>query len=245
MGSATYRAAGDRGILITFGSRKCEEVFRKVLAFDQALERLRLEGVVDTNRAFCSVFVHYDPLRTSYGELLDRLKEVELRTRGEFRLGRGEEVLEVPVVYGGSYGPDLPWVADQLGISEEEVARRHSAKDYLVYMTGHIGGSVFFLGDDELFHLPRKKTPVLSHPAGSIVFAAGMGGIKGADGPTAWYKIGQCPLRQWQPECDPPTLINSGDTIRFYSVAPSEYESIASQVRENRFRLVRRSPGPK
>ena len=238
MNQLEYRIAGDTGVLIAFGHEINEETLQRILSFEEALKKNDIPGIVETNWGFLKLFIFYDPEKTDYDTLHSQLIKVEQKLSSREIVNHAARIIEIPVVYGGEYGPDLQWVAERLNLSEEEVIQRHLSSDYLIYITGHIGGSAFFKGEGSLFNLPRKKTPVISYPEGSVLFASGMGcSLKAADGPTAWYGLGRSPLRQWNPHKDPPTLINSGDRIRYRQIEEDEFYKIRQDVEQDTYQL--------
>ena len=233
-----YRAAGEQGVLINFGKEINEEIFQRVLSFEKTLEKNPIPAIKETIKGLCTLFISYDPLKIDFPALMDHLKRTEQELPKERLSPLEKKIIEIPALYGGKYGPDLPLVAKLLSISEDEVINLHSAQEYLVYITGHIGGTAFFKGIGKLFDLPRKKTPVISYPAGSILLADGMGVVfKAADGPTAWYGIGHCPLRQWYPERNPPVLIKPGNWVRYRRVGEGDFRKIKREVEQNTFQL--------
>ncbi len=233
-----YRAAGDGGVLINFGNVIDEEVFRRLLAYEKNLEEDPIPGIRETVRGFCTLFISFDPLKIDLQDLLEHLKKVEKKPFPKEWMRQEKKVIEIPAVYGGAYGPDLPLVAKIMSISEEEVIQLHSANDYWVYINGAIGGMAFFKGIGKLFDLPRKKTPVLFTPPGSIPIASGMGGVfKAVGGPSGWYNIAQSPLRQWYPERNPPVLIKTGDWIRYRRIDERIFQEIKKEVESDTYRL--------
>lgn len=226
-----YRIAGDHGIIILFGNVIDEKTFQRVLGYERSLEEEPIFGIQEMIKGFCTLFIAYDPFKIDFLSLIEQLKRVERRYSQQVLSTKEKEVIEIPAVYGGAYGPDLPLVASLLNISEEEVIRLHLANDYWIYINGAIGGTAYFKGIGKLFDLPRKKTPVIFYPAGSLLFAGGLGtAFKAVDGPTGWYRIGQSPLRQWYPERTPPVLIQSGDWIHYHRIDETEFKRMKQEV---------------
>jgi inhibitor of KinA len=226
---ARYLIVGDRGISVEFGNSLDEEINRQVHKMRHALEKAPIGGVIETNPTIRSLLVYYDPLRIGVKELIRRIREIEGRMAD---IGLPESRLfEIPIVYGGQYGPDFEEVAKLLSLTSEEIIRVHSGKEYFIYDTGFIGGSAHFKVPPPLDSLPRKKTPNLGAPAGAVLIAGGLGGaFKPLPGPTGWYWIGTSPLRQWFPEKDPPLLIHPGDRVIYRPVGAEEFERIKREV---------------
>lgn len=233
-----YRVAGDRGILISFGNAVEEEIFQKVLSYERRLRENSIPGIREMIKGFCTLFISYDPLKIDFQDLTEHLRKIEESLPKNHRSDGEKKIIEIPAVYGGENGPDLPAVAKALNISEEEVIRQHLAHEYLIYINGHIGGTAFFKGLGKLFELPRKKTPALSYPAGSLLLADGMGAaFKAMEGPTGWHAIGRTPLRQWYPDRNPPVLIKPGNWIRYRRIDQKEFQEIQQEVAQNTLQI--------
>ncbi len=231
---AKYLMVGDRGISVEFGDDLNEETNRLVHKMKYALEKARIPGVIETNPTIRSLFVYYDPLKIHVDRLTDQMKILE-KGMTEITLPNSR-LFEVPVLYGGEYGPDFDLVAKLLHLTPEEIIQIHSGKEYFIFDTGFIGGSAHFKVPPPLDSLPRKKTPNLGVPTGSVLIAGGMGSaFKPLPGPTGWYWIGTSPLRQWFPDKDPPLLILPGDKIIYRPVSEKEFHEIKKLVEEDRY----------
>ncbi|NWF57421.1 MAG: allophanate hydrolase subunit 1 [Syntrophaceae bacterium] len=231
---ARYLIAGDHGISVEFGDCLEEEVNLKVQKLMHGLEKARIDGIIETNPTIRSLFVYYDPLRICVKSLIGEIRRIE-RRMADIALPESR-LFEIPIIYGGEYGPDFEEVAKRLDLSPEEMIRIHSGKEYFIYDTGFIGGSAHFKIPPPLDSLPRKKTPNLGVPAGAVLIAGGLGSVfKPLAGPTGWYWIGTSPLRQWFPEKEPPLLILPGDKIIYRPVDKEEFERIKRMVEEGEF----------
>ena len=164
-------AAGDSSLLIEFGNEINEEINRMITTIVQLMRDQQIEGVVDLIPAFCSLLINYDPRIVSYEKMRKRMQAlVKIDLKG----GSGRKrVFEIPVCYGGQYGPDMETIASHAGLSEEEVIRIHSSRDYLIYMLGFLPGFCYLGGLDERIHTPRLANPRVKIAAGSV----GIGGF--------------------------------------------------------------------
>jgi inhibitor of KinA len=229
-----YLVVGDRGISVEFGNSLSEETNLEVQKLWFTLKKARLSGVIEAFPTIRSLFVYYNPLEIGAGELIRELRRMESQM-GEICLPPSR-LFDVPVLYGGEYGPDLEVISGILHLSAEEIIAIHSGKEYFIYDTGFIGGSAHFKVPPPLDSLPRKKTPNLGVPVGAVLVAGGMGSaFKPLAGPTGWYWIGTSPLRQWFPEKDPPLLINPGDKLIYRPVNRQEFLAIKEAVDEGRY----------
>lgn len=234
---ARYLIAGDRGISVEFGNALDEEINRRVQKMMYALENAKITGVIECNPTIRSLFVYYDPLKTGVKKLIQELRNIE-RRMADVQLPQSR-LFEIPIVYGGEYGPDLDLVAQLLNLTPEEIIHIHSGKEYFIYDTGFIGGSAHFKLPPPLDSLPRKKTPNLGVPAGAVLMAGGLGSVfKPLAGPTGWYWIGMSPLKQWFPEKDPPLLILPGDKVIYRPISSKEYEELKKKIEKGNFEEI-------
>ena len=130
----------------------------------------------------------------------------------------------IPVLYGGSYGPDLQGVAQYHGITEEEVVRLHCSRPYLVYLIGFMPGFPYMGELPSELITPRLKTPRLVVPAGSVAIAQRQTGIYPMDSPGGWHLLGKTPVRMFDPKKDPPSYLRMGDLVKFYPISEKEFE---------------------
>ena len=119
-------AAGDSSILIEFGREINEEINRKITTTVQLIHAQQIEGVVDMIPAFCTLLINYDPRIVSFEKMRKRIQEL---VKMEVKAGTGrKKVFEIPVCYGGEYGPDIDNIASHAGLTKEEVIQIHSSR---------------------------------------------------------------------------------------------------------------------
>jgi inhibitor of KinA len=127
------------------------------------------------------------------------------------------------VCYGGELGPDLEFVAEHNKLSAEEVIGIHSASVYLVYMIGFAPGFPYIGGMSGKIAAPRRSSPRLKIPAGSVGIAGSQTGIYPIETPGGWQLIGQTPLKLFQPESKSPSLLKAGDVIQFKPISYNQF----------------------
>ena len=173
--------------------------------------------------------VQYDPMLVSFGDLREAISEVGSKLK-DGKAGAGR-LVEIPTLYGGEYGPDLEFVAEQAGLSVEEAVGLHSGVDYLVYMMGFTPGFPYLGGLPERLATPRLTTPRTVIPAGSVGIAESQTGVYPLASPGGWQLIGRTPLRLFDVERDPPSLISAGDRVRFVPLgSEDEYRCLEEAV---------------
>lgn len=133
-----------------------------------------------------------------------------------------DELLEVPVCYGGEHGPDFDRVCAQLQLAPDELVKRHAGHDYRVDMLGFTPGFAYIGGLDDSLNVPRLRQPRQHVAAGSVGIADGRSGIYSLPGPGGWPIIGRTPLSLFDASADQPFLLQAGRRIRFVAVDSKE-----------------------
>ncbi|HET6872400.1 MAG TPA: 5-oxoprolinase subunit PxpB, partial [Sporolactobacillaceae bacterium] len=131
--------------------------------------------------------------------------------------------VNIPVCYGGEWGPDLDHVAAVNGLSPEEVIRIHSEGVYLVHMIGFAPGFPYLGGLSKEISTPRRETPRLVIPKGSVGIAGDQTGVYPLETPGGWQLIGRTPINLFNPNSETPSLLKAGDFVRFVPISPSEW----------------------
>ena len=158
-------------------------------------------------------------LRTSHKTLLNKLQDLVL-TRWPQLDGKDDygRVIEIPVHYGASDGPDLEHVAEHCEMSAAQVIERHCQGTYRVYCLGFQPGFAYLGGLDERLYIPRRETPRLAIPAGSVALAGSQTAIYPSASPGGWHIIGHTEVPLFTPSQSPVTLLQIGDTVRFVPI---------------------------
>ncbi len=219
---------GDRAMIIEFGHHVDAQINARVQAVAQAISLAALPGVTDIVPAFTTIGLHYRP------ELFEGASPYEaLRQQVQALLGRGiaphktaTRVVEIPVRYGGQWGPDIEEVAAACKLTVEEVIARHTASVHSVFMLGFAPGFAYLAGLDPRLVVPRRATPRTAVPAGSVAIARDQCAIYPLETPGGWNLIGRTPLCLFDPNAQPPCLLAPGDEVRFVPISLAEYQAL-------------------
>lgn len=126
--------------------------------------------------------------------------------------------IDIPVRYGGEYGPDLTALAEQKGMSVAELVARHTEPVYTVYFIGFQPGFPYLGGLPPELYSPRHATPRTQVPAGSVGIGGEQTGIYPFASPGGWQLLGRTELPLFDLNNAHPTLLKAGDTLRFVAV---------------------------
>ncbi len=218
-----FRVCGETALSVELGEGIDLCVNRRVHVLHRALKERALAGILSMIPTYRSLFLQYDPTVCSFERLMTVVQEA-YRGLEHFPEGCGS-ILEVPVCYGGEFGPDLAEVAAFHGLTEEEVIRRHTAATYHVYMIGFTPGFPYLGGLDPMLFTPRKTVPRSKVPAGSVGIAEQQTGIYPIESPGGWQLIGRTPMKLFDVDRDPPFLVEAGTAVRFYAISREAYEN--------------------
>ena len=203
---------GENGIRIIFGSEISADIHTEVRTSYELLKTVELEGVVEIIPSFATCLVIFDPRATSFEKLLLAIEEAH--GTGDVKLPE-PHTHEIPVRYGGEYGPDLEFVSEYCGLTEDQVIGLHTASVYRVYAVGFMPGFPYLGPLDRRLFTPRLETPRLKVPEGSVGLAQLQTGIYTFESPGGWRIIGKTDRRLFNCESDPYSVFRLGDRVRF------------------------------
>jgi KipI family sensor histidine kinase inhibitor len=233
-----FLSGGDNAIFVELGDSIAPEVNQRVRNLKLALEKAGVAGVVESVPAYRSLLVYFNPLKVDVSKIRQTVSHLlQSTTVAELPKPR---LIEIPTVYGGEFGPDLELVARHNNLSPAEVVRIHGSARYLIYMLGFMPGFPYLGGMSPEIATPRKTTPRLKIPAGSVGIAGNQTGIYPAESPGGWQIIGRTPLELFHPDQEPPSILQAGDYLSFVSITAEEFAGIKEAVRNGTYRLNER-----
>lgn len=204
---------GEAAFAVEFGDAVDVALNRRVHALDAALRAQPVPGIVETAPTYRSLLVMYDQRVSSAdamrAALLNALGALTTSVLPEGRL------VDIPVHYGGAWGPDLADVAAHCGISAGAVIELHAQPIYAVAMLGFAPGFAYLLGLPETLATPRLATPRLRVPPGSVGIAGAQTGVYALETPGGWRIIGRTDLALFDPTREAPFALQAGDRVRF------------------------------
>ena len=197
---------------------------RKLL---RLLELQPVAGLRNLHPAYCSLLIKFDALKL-------RHEEVEEILQGY--LARGEEVklpearrVEIPVCYGGEFGPDLAEVCALRGMAAAQAIELHASVEYLVYFLGFVPGFGYLGELPKELVMPRLTAPRRRVSAGSVGIAGNQTGVYPFATPGGWRLIGRTPVAMFRAEREGLSLLSIGDRVRFTPISAERFAALEKE----------------
>lgn len=222
---ARFQRASDQSLLIYFGQQITPQANENVRRLLRLLEVEPIAGVRNLHPAYCSLLVTFDALRWRHEELEAKLQHY-LERLEEVRLPEPRHV-EIPVCYGGEFGPDLDEVAALHGINADRVIELHTSATYLVYFLGFVPGFAYLGELPRELITPRLATPRKKVPRGSVGIAGNQTGVYPFETPGGWRLLGRTPVAMFQIGRDGLSLLSIGDRVRFVPISREQFATQA------------------
>jgi len=216
--------AGDSALVVEFEARIDAAVNARAIQLADALQAARLPGVLDVVPTFRSVAIYFDPLHTNGDALFARVEAEAAKPSTDLDTDR--RAVRIPVCYGGEFGPDLSAVAAFSHMDEAEVVATHTARTYRAFMVGFVPGFAYLGIVDDRIAMPRRETPRVRVPVGSVGIAGVQTGIYPMETPGGWQLVGRTPLKPFDPDRAEPFLLKAGDAVQFYAIDRDQFLAI-------------------
>lgn len=195
-------------LYLRYSTRVDRAANARVHAVARGLLKAGLPGLVDVIPGYNTLLVEFEPSLVSVSHVRSVAEQF---ADSDSDTGTGRR-LTLDVVYDG---PDLHDLAVASSLSTDEVVRRHSAPEYLVYAVGFTPGFPFMGDVDESIRMPRLDVPRALVPAGSVALADGQSGIYPLASPGGWRILGRTTESVYNPHRAMPFLLEPGDNVRF------------------------------
>jgi len=234
MSACRIEFLGDAALLLRFGDGIDAVTNQRVHACTAALRAQAPDWLADLTPAYACIALHVDVARIASDDALGSacawLEEWLVRTP-LVASDTHSRVVEIPVAYGGQFGPDLAAVATHALLPIEEAIARHTAANYTVAMLGFAPGFPYLLGLDASLAMPRIDTPRTRVAAGSVGIGGAQTGIYPQAGPGGWRLVGRTPLRLFDARRDPPSLLQAGHRVRFVAIDAATFDAMDEHAR--------------
>ncbi|MBK9254005.1 MAG: 5-oxoprolinase subunit PxpB [Saprospiraceae bacterium] len=199
------------------------EILQNILLLDYWIESLSEPSIIETVPAYASLTIFFKPDRITFDKIKELLfdfyynvPEIHLKESNHWK---------IPVCYHFDLAPDYRDAEEITGLQFDEIVHLHSSASYLVYFIGFMPGFMYLGGLPSSLEMPRKITPRLSVPAGSVGIGGKQTGIYPQESPAGWQIIGRSPMQLFDYKKKHPCYVKSGDTVTFYEISLKEFRN--------------------
>ncbi|RZK46396.1 MAG: 5-oxoprolinase subunit PxpB [Hymenobacter sp.] len=226
---------GDAAVVLELGQAIDLATHQLIQALARVLGQHPLPGLREYVPAFTTLTVYYDPWVLSqtsqvlpYAQVASYLQSLLPAAQAAAASYAPGPLVEIPVCYGGDFGPDLELVASHAQLTVEEVIALHTAPEYLVHMVGFAPGFPYLGGLDARLATPRRAQPRPLVLAGAVGIAGVQTGVYSLPTPGGWQLIGRTPLRLFDAGRAQPSLLQAGDRLRFVPISSVEFQRVSA-----------------
>ena len=218
--------AGENSLIVYFGDARTqiisEDIASEVAATAAKLRTSLGTQLIDLVASYASLLVIYDPFKTDHHAVRAAIRRA-LADPIDTGVSQSGALVTLPVYYSAESGPDLQTLADNAGLSIEEVISIHQQSEYRVYAIGFAPGFAYLGELDPRIAAPRLATPRQKVPRGAVAIADRQTAVYPAESPGGWNLIGLCPALMFDPSAEPSMPVQVGDRVRFNAIDRETY----------------------
>lgn len=228
MDSPIIRPFGESAVLLTWKQEISPEINEFVRNAETIIQTAFAPEIIETVITYAELAVYLKP-ETDQMAIIENLRKINgFASKNE----RTDAFLwSIPVCYALEFGIDLAEMAKDKNISPEEIIRMHTTTHFPVYFIGFLPGFLYLGGLPEALHHPRKATPRIKVPKGTIAIGGKQTGVYPMESPGGWNIIGKTPVQLFDVQYNPPVVIKPGDQVQFVSITIDEFKEIEAQVK--------------
>lgn len=213
---------GDSALTVEFGNEISVDLNERAIALSESFEAKRFPGIIESVPAYASTTIFYNiadvrtacPDAATAFDAIRLLAETALREKNRSTLTESN-LVEIPVNFDPESAIDLELVAEFHSMKPQEVIDIFISRTYRVFMLGFLPGFTYMAEVDDRIATPRKRTPRVAVPKGSIGIAGKQTGVYSLESPGGWQIVGRTDMEMFAPEATQPALLRPGDTVKF------------------------------
>ncbi len=219
-----YIPYAEDAILIRTTDKIMPFICYQLLAYKQVIEEKYAKAIIEVVQSYNSLLVVYKCVIEDFYTIVSALQSLEVSLSVMPTTAR--RLWEIPVCYEKELVPEIEAFAMLKSMTISEVVALHTAPLYTVYFIGFLPGFMYLGGLDAALATPRKATPNLQVPKGSVAIGGQQTGIYPSPSPAGWHVMGRSPVTFFEVANEPPCFVQSGDQIQLVSINEQQYHAI-------------------
>ena len=217
-------------VVVLFDQTISKQIAAEVLTLRQLIDKELSEFVIDAIPSYTSIHLSFNLRKISHHDFVERVESLTQQVSKTKLVNSEQKLIEIPIYYGEEVGLDLEDISEKSGLSIPQIIQMHSDKTYDVFALGFAPGFAFLGSVDEPIAIPRKETPRLSVPQGSLGIAGEQTAVYPFDSPGGWNIIGRTPIDLVDYSQHPPCKFEVGDSVKFKPINKSEFLDLGGEI---------------
>ena len=222
------QVAGENSAVIYFGDVASAEISAQVQQCADLIASQLGAALIDIVPSYASLLVIYNVFEIDHLAVNKALRKI-ISNLAEVKISDGKVVL-LPVYYSIESGPDLALLANNAGLSVDDVIAIHQSQEYRVYAIGFAPGFAYLGEVDKRIAAARLATPRQKVPRGAVGIADRQTAVYPAVSPGGWNLIGLCPQRMFDPAASPTMPVAVGDRVKFDAISRDEFLALGGEL---------------
>lgn len=231
--SIAISVAGENSLIVYFSDKVDAEVAARIKTCSSAIRLTLGRHLVDLIPSYASILVIYDSLLTDHFAVSKVIRSVAAASSSQsnaLSANHDGKLITLPVYYSLESGPDLSALAENAGLSIDQVIELHQAIEYRVYAIGFAPGFAYLGEVDQRIAAPRLATPRLKVPRGAVAIADRQTAVYPAQSPGGWNLIGLCPTPMFDAKADPIMPVSTGDRVAFKAISRQAFIDLGGKL---------------
>jgi inhibitor of KinA len=215
---------GVGALTVDFGNEISVELNERAISLAAYFDANPFPGFIESVPAYASCAIYFDPIVTrksfpDFATASDAVRSfIESALANLVSFATGGRSVEIPVDFGSGAALDLAQIAEHGEMSESDAIKTFISRSYRVYMIGFLPGFAYMGEVEDSIATPRRSSPRLKVPKGSVGIAGRQTGIYSLESPGGWQIIGRTDVDMFTPQNEPPSLLKAGDQVTFVSI---------------------------
>ena len=217
----------EQAFILDFGSEINMEINNFVLSFtDYLYSKIENNNFLEIKNcvpSYNKILIQFDPLSDSKSKILDFIYSINQK---EIPSIINKKTIEIPICYDEEFALDIIDIEKKVHMPINDIITSHVSTSFYVYMIGFMPG-LPFMGDlDKQLSVPRKLSPRLKVPAGSIGIVDKFCVIYPDFSPGGWNIIGRTPQKMFDKNNNHPTYVKPGYNVKFVSITKKQFAKL-------------------
>ena len=231
--SIKISVAGENALIVYFSDHGDAAVAAQIQACSLGIRLALGPKLIDLVASYASILVIYDDLLTDHFAVSKVIRAAATETFNQSTAtptNHTGNLITLPVYYSLETGPDLAALAENAGLTTDQVIDIHQSTEYGVYAIGFAPGFAYLGEVDERIAASRLATPRLKVPRGAVAIADRQTAVYPAESPGGWNLIGLCPTPMFDAKADPIMPVSTGDRVSFKAISKQDFIDLGGKL---------------